>query len=182
MLAYQAEFGKLHVTKKKNLFNLRFAAMCVLGFYGFLRFSEIVNLRRSDLKFVDNYIELFIEKSKTDKYRQGAKVFISVEGKNSGIKICLFNYFSLAGIAEESCDFIFRHIIRMRSGFKLDKKRRLTYCRAREVLLDRLTDMGLDKKLFGLHSLRSGGATAAASNASVCDTYYETWSLGNRKI
>ena len=43
------------------------------------------------------------------------------------------------------------------------------YCRAREVLLDRLTDMGLDKKLFGLHSLRSGGATAAASNASVCD-------------
>ena len=85
------------------------------------------------------------------------------------MKICLFNYFSLAGIAEESCDFIFRHIIRMRSGFKLDKKRRLTYCRAREVLLDRLTDMGLDKKLFGLHSLRSGGATAAASNASVCD-------------
>ena len=48
-------------------------------------------------------------------------------------------------IAEESCDFIFRYIIRMRSGFKLDKKRRLTYCRAREVLLDRLTDMGLDK-------------------------------------
>ena len=53
----------------------------------------------------------------------------------------MFNYFSLAGIAEESCDFIFRHIIRMRSRFKLDKKRRLTYCRAREVLLDRLTDM-----------------------------------------
>ena len=48
-------------------------------------------------------------------------------------------------IAEESCDFIFRHIIRMRSGFKLDKKRRLTYCRAGEVLLDRFTDMGLDK-------------------------------------
>ena len=118
---------------------------------------------------MDNYIELFIEKSKTDKYRQGAKVFISAEGENSGIKICLFNYFSLAGIAEESCDFIFRHIIRMRSGFKLDKKKRLTYCRDREVLLDRLTEMGLDKKLFGLHSLRSGGATAAASNASVCD-------------
>ena len=32
-----------------------------------------------------------------------------------------------------------------------------------------LRDMGLDKKLFQLHSLRSGGATAAASNASVCD-------------
>ena len=56
---------------KKNLINLRFAAMCVLGFYGFLTFSEIVNLRRSYLKFVDNYIELFIEKSKTDKHRQG---------------------------------------------------------------------------------------------------------------
>ena len=36
-------------------------------------------------------------------------------------------------------------------------------------MLDRLPDMGLDKKLFGLHSLRCGGATAAASNASVCD-------------
>ena len=65
---------------KKNLINLRFAAMCVPGFYGFLRFSEIVNLRRSDLKFIDKHIEMFIEKSKTDKYRHGTTVFISVDG------------------------------------------------------------------------------------------------------
>ena len=81
---------------------------------------------------------------------------------------CLYNYFCSAGIREDSNKFIFRHIIRRRSGLMLHKKRRLLYGRARDILLDRLEKMGLDRTRFGLHNLRSGG-TSAASNASVCD-------------
>ena len=39
----------------------------------------------------------------------------------------------------------------------------LSYTRARELLLNSLTAIGLDSKHFCLHSLRSGGASAATS-------------------
>ena len=42
----------------------------------------------------------------------------------------------------------------------------------RETLLTELENIGLDKNLFGLHNLRSGGATAAA-NAGVPDRLFE---------
>ena len=35
--------------------------------------------------------------------------------------------------------------------------------RVQEILLDDLESLGLEKSKFGLHSLRSGGATAAAA-------------------
>ena len=38
----------------------------------------------------------------------------------------------------------------------------LSYTRSREILLSTLEGIGLDKKKFGLHSLRSGGAAATA--------------------
>ena len=40
---------------------------------------------------------------------------------------------------------------------------KLSYTTAREILLSALGKLGLNKKLFDLHSLRSGGATAAAT-------------------
>ena len=38
----------------------------------------------------------------------------------------------------------------------------LSYTRLRELFLQKLTSLGFDAKQFGPHSLRSGGATAAA--------------------
>ena len=40
----------------------------------------------------------------------------------------------------------------------------LSYSRFREILKDCLKGLGYDEKKFGLHSLRSGGATAAVIN------------------
>lgn len=40
----------------------------------------------------------------------------------------------------------------------------MTYTRARELLLDALKSVDVDFKEYGLHSLRSGGATAAANH------------------
>jgi hypothetical protein len=39
----------------------------------------------------------------------------------------------------------------------------LSYTTAREILLSALSSIGLEKSRYCLHSLRSGGATAAAS-------------------
>ena len=39
----------------------------------------------------------------------------------------------------------------------------LSYSRLRELLSDRIQGLGMDPKQFGMHSLRVGGATAAAN-------------------
>ena len=39
----------------------------------------------------------------------------------------------------------------------------MSYTRTRELVLGALSNIGLDKSQFGVHSLRAGGATAAAS-------------------
>jgi hypothetical protein len=52
--------------KHCNLKDLRIASMCLICYSGFLRFSELVNLRRSDITFFPTYIKLFLVKSKTD--------------------------------------------------------------------------------------------------------------------
>ena len=36
--------------------------MCLIGYGGFPRFSEIVGIRGSDIKFFDLYVSIFIEK------------------------------------------------------------------------------------------------------------------------
>jgi hypothetical protein len=47
--------------------------MCLIGYGGFPRFSEIVGIRGCDIKFFDLYVSIFIEKSKTDKHRESSK-------------------------------------------------------------------------------------------------------------
>ena len=42
-----------------------------------MRYSEISGLRRCDVHFCDSYLKLFIEKSKTDVYREGNWIYIS---------------------------------------------------------------------------------------------------------
>ena len=51
-------------------------------------------------------------------------------------------------------------------------KRSLSYTRLRELFLSKLSELGFDPKQFGLHSLRSGGASAAA-NAGVPDRLFK---------
>ena len=40
----------------------------------------------------------------------------------------------------------------------------IPYSRARELFIEKFKAIGLDTKLYGLHSLRIGGASAAAIN------------------
>ena len=54
-----------------NLTNSRLMMILVLSFMGFLRFSELSNLKRSDFILYNTHMSIFIETSKTDTYRKG---------------------------------------------------------------------------------------------------------------
>ena len=71
----------------------------------------------------------------------------------------------LAGIQSKSEDYVFRSIRFYKSVGKYllcSINKPISYTRARELLLEVLEKVGLNSRDFGLHSLRSGGATAAA--------------------
>ncbi|XP_071171021.1 uncharacterized protein [Mytilus edulis] len=150
-----------------DLSNLRVCLLCLLGFSGFLRYSELAKIKRNNIVFYDTHVEITIDKSKTDIYRRGNTVIIARTGNETCPVKWLKIYLKLAGLESDSDYFIFRSLSFLKSQgvYKLSKNNTsLSYTRAREILLKALEDIGLDKSKFGLHSLRSGGATSAANN------------------
>ena len=67
---------------------------------------------------------------------------------------------------------LFRGIVHAKGGDRLRASGSLSYTCMRELLLGKLSQLGCDHKLFGLHSLRTGGATVAA-NAGIADRLFK---------
>jgi site-specific recombinase XerD len=65
------------VVDKCNLTDLRNTCLMLLTFYGFLRFSEVVNLRLKNVVMHKTHVELKITKAKNDQLRLGNIVVIS---------------------------------------------------------------------------------------------------------
>ena len=157
-----------------NFPDLRTAAICVTAFAGFLRFNELANLRCCDFKFCkDKYVELFIAKSKTDIYRNGNVVMLAKTWHITCPYALLNRYIQAAGIDCSSNLMFFRslHFVKSNASYTL-RSTGISYTRTREVVLNAFSQVGYSTKLFGLHSLRSGGATAA-TNAGVNDRLFK---------
>jgi hypothetical protein len=71
-LWYQPEGANLH-----QLMKLVAITLC---FVGFLRYSDLMVIRSEELLFFPLHMELFIEKSKTNQYREGRWVLIARVG------------------------------------------------------------------------------------------------------
>ena len=80
-----------------SLKDLRIVCMCLLSFAGFLRFSELANLKRSNISFHSSHVKLVLEQSKTDVYREGRDVVIAKTGTLSCPVNMLDRYLKLAG-------------------------------------------------------------------------------------
>ena len=60
-----------------DLADIRDLTMILLGYAGFLRFSEINEMKSNDIIVYDEHLVLKIRKSKTDIYREGKEVLIT---------------------------------------------------------------------------------------------------------
>ena len=59
-----------------NLLNHRTVVICLLGFSGFLRISELMNTQVKHLRFFTSHLEITIPKAKNDQLREGHIVHI----------------------------------------------------------------------------------------------------------
>lgn len=147
-----------------DLIDIRDITMILLSFAGFLRYDEVSSLKCNDIVIHENHFVLFIAKSKTDQYRNGNEILIAKGNTSACPYNMLVRYIELANIDVKSDSFLFRPIFRSKCVCKLIyKNKKLSYTRARETILSKLKLVSSDKD-FGLHSMRSGGATTAANS------------------
>ena len=90
-------------------------------------------------------------------------VYISASSKICPLKQLQY-YLALAKIPENSEEFIFRGLSRGKKFSLRTKIKPISYSRIRGIFIKVLKAVNLDWKKYGLHSLRSGGASLAAYN------------------
>ena len=151
-----------------DLMSLRVTSIYLLGFSAFLRYDELSKLRFCDVLFARKYMKSFIEQSKTDVYRKGEWVYVSKLDSNNCPVDIMKRYLRKAKFNEYSEDFIFRGITRnkIKSKRSLKKSNKpISYATVRSIVLDAFKTVGANIATLGTHSLRKGGATAAARHS-----------------
>lgn len=136
----------------------------------FFRISEVSLAKRSDIKFYSSHCTIYVAKSKRDALRQGNEVMLARTGRVTSPVTLLERFCSVAVISENSSEHLFRpvflckHLNKYVLRTPYDKP--LSYTRVSEILKEKLTVLGYDPTKFGLHSFRSGAASASASSGT----------------
>ena len=144
-------------------------AFMLVCFAGFLRYSDAVRIPAFGVKFVPAGVELFIPLRKNDQYRRGTHVRINKAC--SGSPICpvaiLKNYLRRNPVVSDDFTIpLFR---------TPGSSTQWPYSEARNSVLNALvaSSPGVSRadiqSVFGTHSLRKGGATAAGNRLKADD-------------
>ena len=104
-----------------NLTNSRLMMIPVRSFMGFLRFSGLLNFKRSDFILHNTHMSIFIEKSKSDIYRKGHWLHLAKLNSNLCPLDLTKTYFVLAGIDKQCDKYIFRGIENTKNDQRLKK-------------------------------------------------------------
>lgn len=168
--------------KFHNVKNQRIICASLLGFSGFFRSSELLSILVSDFVFYASYMAIFIESSKTDKYRDGAWVLIA----RTGTKLCPVvnteKYINWAKL--DLSDPVFCNLSKCKDGYKKRKVvKAMSYTCLREEFRSAFEPHVTDISKYCLHSLRAGGASAAA-NKGIKDRMFKRhgrWASENAK-
>lgn len=134
-------------------------SLVALGFCAFLRWSELRDLRACDLRFCATHMSIFLDRRKNDQFCQGSVVRVA-RLPSSSCPVKLLELFLERGEHRPS-QSLFCLCQKLGAGYKL-RQAALSYSRAREQFRQMISGLGLDSNEFGLHSLRSGGASQAA--------------------
>jgi site-specific recombinase XerD len=149
-----------------SLTDVRNTTLMVIAFVAFLRFEEVTNIRIQDITFHAEHVEINIPKAKTDQLRQGNSLVIASTGGVTCPVTLLARYMKMAGLKQQkhNSSFLFTRIIFKNKKLQLfHANKPMSYSNVRDMVKVKAQQLGLDPKSFSTHSMRSGGATAAAA-------------------
>ena len=142
------------------LSDIQVAVLFALGFFGFLRWDDLSRLTVGNLQFEDPHLAMFLTQRKNDQFRQGSWVFIA-RSDSSPCPVAVVEKFLKEGNHDRKL-WLFRRVSSTNEGVKL-RRDPMSYSRAAKFIKAELRKEGLDPGLYGIHSLRAGGATTAAA-------------------
>ncbi|XP_057298693.1 uncharacterized protein LOC130629487 [Hydractinia symbiolongicarpus] len=114
---------------------MRFIVLCVLGFAGFFCIGELLALKVKDLEDKQDSFDIIVKKSKTAK----------------SMSYCPDSYLICRLAKTKTGHIVLGHLS-------------ISYESARKTFHEHLNTIQTVPENFGLHSLRSGGASATANN------------------
>lgn len=152
------------------VWSVSIAAFAMVCWAGFLRFDDQCGVLVKDVAVYDTHMEVFVGKAKGDQWRQGNVVAIA-SGVTGACPVALCNRLvregGLAPGAPLFQGFDGRLAARIPAAAHLNG-RAITYAQVKNWLLKGVAKVrGISTKeataCFGLHSLRSGGASGVAA-------------------
>ena len=153
--------------RRLSLPNLQIATFIMVCFAGFLRFSDAIQIHADDIQFHPDRMEIFIEKRKTLQFRQG-EVIVVARGNSEACPVKLMEVFlQKAGFGGRHTP-IFKNLVYHKRKYHFSRDAGAwSYPQASRLVLRELAataGMSISefKRVFGLHSFRSGGVTHAA--------------------
>jgi len=126
-----SEFGS-----SDNLMHLRFLVICITGFAGFFRISELLNIKIRNLEETKESFEIFVEKSKTDQLREGHTVFIAKSGMSTCPVYWLKKYLSLTNLRNEPESYLICRLAKTKKGHNVLGNHQISYDSARKTFID----------------------------------------------
>ena len=148
--------------EKCSLFYLRNVAIMIVGFFGFLRFSELQKLRFCDLNFMNDRIEIKIRRSKTDKGRVGQKVCFDFESFPGVFLHVYIRRFAFQSRKFDNFVFMSMRKGNEKSNMIVNHSIQMSYKAFRRALDSLFVLAGIPNGNIMMHSLRIGGASAAS--------------------
>ena len=146
-----------------SILDIRLIFICLVSFAGLLRSNEILSLRMRDISFYHDHMAIKLPKRKNDQLRQGHTVFIARTGNDTCPVSVTERYIAMLGISNVPSHPLVCGFKRSKqSGLKPTDKA-ISYTTIRDLIKHGLSSYVSDPSAIGTHSLRSGGATEAAS-------------------
>ena len=151
--------------KTCTLMDRRFLTVCLLGFSGFFRIKELLTVQLKHLIFGNDHLTVYLGQSKTDQHRNGETVYIAKTGTAYCPVTYTTHFLKAAGLSLtlHPDSYVIPRLFKTKKGHTACKLRGISYTTIRENFLENIKQLE-DHKKYGLHSLRSGGASAAAQN------------------
>ena len=149
-----------------NLLHHRSVVICLLGFAGFLRISELLHIQMGDVLFTSSHLEITIPKAKNDQVRQGHVVYISRTGSPYCPVSWTEKYIKKTELAKSDDNYLICRLNKTRSGHRADGRRKLSDTTVRELFAKDVLPICQETEsgAYSLHSFRSGGASTAINN------------------
>ena len=162
----------LDATPEDLLVEVRDRAMLLLGFASGMRRSELVSLDVGDLAFVEEGVDVFLRRSKTDPEGEGRVIGIPYGRQSETCPVvALRRWIGIAGLSKS--DPLFPRLVpsgrpsgRPRKNVGRIRPGRLSAQGVARVVQRAASRAGLDAAAVAGHSLRSGFATEAAAQGA----------------